>query len=266
MLPGAPSAMPRSASPAFLPRLLVGVLLCLTQLSAIAQYTEVPATVAPGRFLIEADALSFVVDREGRERYSAWAAGDILLTTGLTRNWDIQVGAQLYLSQRYEDGSATDRKSGVGDVYVRTKWRFLENDYVSMAILPYAKIPTNSGGVGNKHVEGGLVLPWENYLFGGFLTLNSMVDLSIVRNANDDGYEGYLHASSAATKQLTKFLAVYAELDASRSPSSSPWQANFGAGIYLSVSDALSWDLAVYRGLNRNAPDWNPVVRVNYGF
>lgn len=237
-----------------------------TSVALPAQMTEVPATVAPGSFLLETDALSLVVDREGREKYSALAVGNVLLTTGITRNWDVQVGAQLFIRQRYEDGSFDERTSGVGDVYVRTKWRFLENDFVSMAILPYAKIPTNSGGVGNKHVEGGLALPWETYLFGGFLTLNSMIDLSVVRNAADDGYEGYLFASSAATKQLTKFLALYAELNASRAPSSAPWQATLGVGAYVTVSDALSWDVALYRGLNRNAPDWNPVIRLNYGF
>ena len=162
-----------------------------------AQYTEVPATVAPGKFLLETDALSLVVDREGQEKFTGLIAGNVLLTTGLTSTWDIQVGAELYVSQRYESGNFTERRSGVGDVYVRTKWRFVENEFVSAAILPYAKIPTNTDEVGNDSVEGGVALPWETYLFGGFLTLNSMVDLSFVRNADDDGYEMLVYASSS---------------------------------------------------------------------
>jgi hypothetical protein len=233
---------------------------------ASAQYTEVPATVAPGRFLLETDALSLIIDREGPEKFTGVVAGNVLLTTGLTANWDIQVGAELFVSQRYEQGNFTDRRSGVGDVYVRTKWRFVENEFVSAAILPYAKIPTNSGDVGNDSIEGGVALPWETYLFGGFLTLNSMVDLSLIRNVNDDGYEKLVYASSAASKQLTRFLTLYAELDATKSSTAYPWQTTLGVGAYLTVSDRLSWDFAMYRGLNRNAPDWNPVVRVNYGF
>ena len=54
-----------------------------------------------------------------------------------------------------------DRQSGVGDMYVRTKWRFYESTdtYTSIALLPYVKFPTNTGGVGNDAVEGGLIVP-----------------------------------------------------------------------------------------------------------
>jgi hypothetical protein len=234
--------------------------------SAIAQYTEFPSTVAPGSFLLETDAVSLIIDREGQDKFTGLLAGDLLLTTGLTSNWDIQVGAQLYVRQRYESGGFTDRRSGVGDVYVRTKWRFLSNDFVSMAILPYAKIPTNSGAVGNDSVEGGVALPWETYVFGGFLTINSMVDVSRIRNVDDTGYETLVFASASASKEFTRFLTVYAEASASKSRTSYPWQTNVGVGAYVTVSDHLSWDFALYRGLNRNAPDWNPVIRLNYGF
>lgn len=233
---------------------------------AQAQYTEVPATVAPGRFLVEADALSLVVDREGPEKYTAVGAGVLFVTTGLTSTWDLQVGAELFISQRYESNNFTDRRSGVGDLYVRTKWRFHESDWVSIAILPYAKIPTNSGSVGNDSIEGGVIVPWETYVLDGFLTINSMLDVSFIRNVNDDGYETLFYFSSAATKQFTRFLSVYAELDATKSRSYYPWQTTLGVGAYLTISDNLSWDFAMYRGLNRNAPDWNPVIRVNYGF
>ena len=244
---------------------LLVALACGTARHAAAQYTEVPATVAPGKFLLEADALSLIIDREGLDKFTAVGAGSILVTTGLTSNWDIQVGAELFISQRYEAGSFTDRKSGIGDVYVRTKYRFYESEYVSAAILPYAKIPTNTGDVGNDSIEGGVMLPWEVYIFDS-LVLNSMVDLSIIRNANDDGYEALVYASSAVSKQITKRLTVYAELDATKSSSTVPWQSTLGVGAYLTINDALSWDFVMYRGLNRNAPDWNPVVRVNFGF
>lgn len=232
---------------------------------ARAQYTEFPATIAPGSFLLETDALALVFDRDGQEKYSALAVGDLLLTTGITQTWDIQLGAQLYLRQRFESGSFSERQSGVGDVYVRTKWRFLSNEYVSIAILPYVKIPTSSGGVGNDHVEGGIALPWETYVLGGFLTINSMIDVARLRNETNDAYGTYTSFSTAATKTFTRFLSLYAEGNAYKSPGVD-WVAMLGGGAYLSFSDRFGIDLAVYRGLNRQAPDWNPVVRVNYGF
>lgn len=235
-------------------------------LTAFAQYTEIPATVPRGKFLLETDAVSLVVNHDGEERYTGLLAGNVLLTTGLTSNWDIQVGAQLFVSQRYESGSFTERHTGVGDIYVRTKYRFLSNDFVSAAILPYVKIPTNSGRVGNDSIEGGVALPWETYIFGGFLTINSMIDVSRVRNADDTGFETLAYASSSVSKELTKFLTLYAEVDASKSKTSYPWQSTLGVGAYITVSDHLAWDVAMYRGLNRNSPDWNPIVRVNYSF
>jgi len=252
-------------TPLFRPVLLSVVLSFACGLTGRAQYTEVPATVAPGSFLLETDALSLVVDRDGPDKYQALGVGSLLLTTGLTSTWDVQLGAQLYLRQRFDSRGFTDRQSGVGDVYVRTKWRFFSNEYVSMAILPYVKIPTNSGGVGNDHVEGGIALPWETYVLGGFLTINSMIDVARLRNAANDAHGTYTSFSTAATKSLTKFLSFYAEANAAKSPGVD-WIATLGGGVYLSFSDRLGIDVAVYRGLNREAPDWNPVVRVNYGF
>lgn len=245
------------------PRLLP--LLVLLASAAFAQYTEVPATVDPGRFRFEVDALSLIVDREGPEKFTGVGAGSILLTTGLTPTWDVQLGVEVFISQRFESGDFTERRAGTGDVYLRTKWNFYSSDHLSAAILPFVKVPTNTKDVGNDAVEGGVILPWETYIFG-VLTLNSMVELDLVRNEADDGYDTLFYASSAVSKELTRFLSVYAELDATKAAGGSPWQTTLGVGAYITVSDHLSWDLVVYRGLNREAPDWNPVVRVNYGF
>lgn len=233
--------------------------------SAFAQYTEIPATVAPGKFRLEMDALNLILDREGEDKYTAVGAGIALVTTGITERWDIQVGAGLFISQRYESGNFTESNSGIGDIYVRTKWNFYSDEKLSMAILPFVKIPSNSGGVGNDSVEGGIILPWEVYLVGGF-TMNAMVELDLVRNAADDGYDALWYASASVSRDFTKRLSVYAEFDAQKISDGTPWQATLGVGAYLTVSELLSWDLVMYRGLSRGAPDWNPVVRVNIGF
>jgi hypothetical protein len=247
------------------PRLRLALLLGACTLPAAAQFTEVPATVAPGRFLLEMDALSLVIDRDGPDKFTAVGAGLALVTTGLSENWDIQVGAELYISQRFESGSFTERRAGIGDVYVRTKWRFYNSETLSAAIIPFVKIPTNSGGVGNDSVEGGIIVPWEAYLLG-FFTLNAMVELDLVRNAADDGYDALWYGSAALSRTLTRRLALYAELDAQKTSGGGPIQSTLGVGAFLTLSDNLSWDFVMYRGLSRGAPDWNPVVRVNVGF
>lgn len=247
-----------------LPLRLAAILSALTA-SVFAQYTEIPSTVAPGKFLLEMDALSLVIDREGLDKFTAVGAGLAIVTTGITERWDIQVGAELYISQRYESGNFTERNTGIGDVHVRTKWNFYSDEKLSMAVIPFVKIPTNSGGVGNDSVEGGIIVPWEVYLIGGF-TMNAMVELDLVRNAADDGYDALWYASASVSRSFTSRLTVYAELDAQKTSGGSPWDSTLGVGAYLTISEVLSWDIVMYRGLSRGAPDWNPVVRVNIGF
>lgn len=232
---------------------------------AVAQLTDIPATVAPGRFLIEADVLSFAVDREEGEKYSALAVGSVLVTTGLTERLDLQVGAELFLSQKYESGSFTERNSGFGDLYVRTKWRFHESETSAAAVIPYLKIPSNTGDVGNRSVEGGVIVPFETKLTGGFL-FNTQVGVDLLRNANDDGYDANWSGTVVLSRELTRRLSLYGEAILARSTGGGGTVGTMGGGLYFQVSDALAWDFAVYRGISRAATDWNPVVRCNLSF
>jgi len=247
-------------------------LLCLvcTGLASVAGYaqmTESPETVAPGRFLLEMDALSLTVDKNGGTKYTGIGAASTLLSTGLSANWDIQVGGQLFLSQQYEQGGFKERNSGAGDLYVRTKWRLFKDAErgVALAVMPYVKLPTNSGGVGNRSVEGGLIVPWTSKLFGEW-SLGAMVELDVLRNGADDGFDTAWFASAAASRQFTKTLGGYVEVAAGKTSGRGAWASSLGGGITFAISEQAWWDLAVYRGISRDAADWSPVIRFNWGF
>lgn len=232
-----------------------------------AQFTETPATVAPGRFLLEVDALSLSIDREPGLKYTAFGAATTFLSTGLASNWDIQVGAEFYITQKFDAAGLTERQSGVGDLYVRTKWRFYESEstYTSIAVLPYVKIPTNTGGVGNDAVEGGLIVPLQTELVGGF-QLAAMAELDFVRNDNDDGYDSYWFASVSVTRQVLKLIGLYGEASAAKSSGGYPWEGTMGFGATLAVGEHAWWDYGVYRGISSGAADWTHVLRFNWGF
>lgn len=244
---------------------LSAVLVCLA--CARAQYTEYPHTVAPGRFLLEMDALSLVIDREEGNKFTALGAASTFITTGLTENWDVQLGAQLFLTQKFDREGFTERESGLGDLYVRTKWRFWQDEttHTAIALLPFVKIPTNSGGVGNDALEGGIIVPAEWLIWGGF-NLYAMAEVDFLRNAADDGYDTFWYASAALNRSITSAVKLYAELDAGKSSGGEPWQGSLGAGARVNVNGLITWEFAVYRGISRGAPDWNPVVRVNVAF
>lgn len=232
-----------------------------------AQITEVPETVKPGRFLLEMDALSLTLDKEPGYKYTAFGAASTFLTTGLTQNLDIQVGAELFISQKIDAGGFAERDSGIGDVYLRTKWKFYEDSATgtAVAVIPYVKIPTNSGNVGNDAMEGGIIVPWTTQLPGGF-GVAAMAELDFLRNDADDGYDTNWYFSGYLSRPLTKALGLYGELAFGKSSGAAGTDGIFGAGVTLAVSDNTWWDFAVYKGLSRNAADWHQVVRFNFGF
>jgi hypothetical protein len=234
---------------------------------AFAQITESPVTVQPGHFLLEVDALSLSIDHDDDSRYTAVGAGLAFLTTGLTQNWDVQVGAQLFLSQDYTIEGVGGSESGVGDVYLRTKWRCYESKetWTSVALMPYVKIPTNSGGVGNDSVEGGLIIPWATRVWGD-VVVEAMAQVELRRNAADDGYDSYWYGSAAAKRQLTKQIGLYAEAAIAKSSGGEDFEGLLGAGATYALTENMIFDLGMYHGLSAGAADWNYVLRFNLGF
>lgn len=247
----------------FFPLLLLGLLGVCLRLPA--QITEWPTTVKPGRFLIEMDALSLSLDKEPGYKYTAFGAATTFLTTGLADNWDIQVGAELFFSQKIETVSFTERHSGVGDVYVRTKWRFFDEGGSAVAIMPYVKLPTRTAGVGSDSMEGGVIVPWSTELPGAF-KVRAMAELDFRRNDADDGYDTYWYASMAFTRSVTKALGIYGEATLGKSSGGAPVEGLMGGGVTLAVSDSIWWDYAMYKGISKGAADWTHVLRLNWGF
>lgn len=229
------------------------------------QITEWPTTVKPGRFLLEMDALSLSIDKEPGYKYTAFGAASTFLSTGLADNWDIQVGAELFFSQKIETNGFTERDSGIGNVYVRTKWRFYDEGGSSVAIMPYVKLPTSSAASGNDSVEGGVILPWSTILPGD-ITMHAMAKLDFLRNDADDGYDTYWYGSAALRRQITKAIGVYGEATLGKSSGGASAEGLMGGGVTLAVSDSIWWDYAMYKGISKSAADWTHVLRLNWGF
>ena len=248
-------------------RRLIGLAAALLALAGRAQVTETPETVRPGHFLLKMDALSIATnlhDSAGGS-YSAVAVATTFLSAGLTDNLDVQVGAQMFLSQKYEQGAFTDRNSGFGDLYFRTKWVFWRDNRSAVAVMPFVRLPTSTGDVGKRGLQGGVIVPWLTNLPGGG-DFRAMGEWDYVRNDADNGYDAFWSASAAFEQPLTGLLELYAEITAGKSSGGAPWAGTLGGGVQVHLSSLFWWDFAVYRGLSRGAPGWNPVVRLNWGF
>jgi hypothetical protein len=232
---------------------------------AFAQITEVPETVQPGHFLLEMDALSLTLNHDGPDKYTALGVATTLVTTGVTPTVDVQLGAEVFINQKIESGSFTDRRTGIGDVYARLKWKFFDHAGTAVALLPYIKVPTNSGGVGNDAVEGGLIVPWSTQLPTG-LEVAAMGGVDFIRNPADNGYDTFLYASAYAKQPLVGGFGVYGEATVGKSSGGEPFAGTIGGGVTFNVTDHICWDYAVYKGVSNGAANWNHVLRFNFSF
>jgi len=229
-----------------------------------AQYTDVPETVAPGRFLIEVDAIDISVDRDADFDYTAIGVGSVLVTTGVTSNLDLQLGGQLFHTQRLEYDTFTDSDSGLGAVLVRSRWRFFSNDYTTIALIPYARIPTDSDAPGTNKVEGGVIVPWSAWLPGG-IEFGAQVGVDFGRNAADDGYDIDWSASAFLFRKLPAGFGLYAEAMTWHTTGGEPSVGSLGAGVTWDTRIGR-WDYGIYKGLSDGASDWTATLRYSFGF
>jgi hypothetical protein len=248
-----------------LQRAAAGLCFAAATAGLFAQFSEDPHTVAPGKFLLEMDALKLSVKHEDNFKYTALGLATATVTTGITASLDVQVLTQVYLSQQIETAGFTDRRSGIGDIEVRTKWKFYDEGGTAVAVLPYIKFPTSSDGVGSDAVEGGIIVPWSTQLPTGF-TIVAQGELAYLRNPSDTGYDTHVGFAGYVSHPIIGGLGAYAEAVTDKSAGGEPFVGYMGAGVTLAVGSHASWDYALYKGITDGADDWNTVLRFNYSF
>ncbi|MEX2044624.1 MAG: transporter [Opitutus sp.] len=232
-----------------------------------AQITETPYTVEPGRLFLEIDGLRLAFDRADAagNTYEAVGIASTIVSAGLTETVDVQIGADLFLRERYESGGTHESHSGIGDMSFRAKWTFWRSEEAgAAAVIPYVRVPTSTGGMGTESVEGGFIIPWESRIGAGMIA-GAMLRWDVVRNPDDNGYDTNWLLSGYVHRELLSMLDVYAEtaLEAS-SAGSSDWSGFVGIGAHWKLSTRLWFDYEILRGVNSRATDWTHVFRVNW--
>lgn len=243
------------------------VAVTLGAVGARAQMTESPDTVAPGKFLLEVDGVRWTIDRSGGIDTREVAIGSTLVSTGLRNDLDLQFGADLFHRVTVKQHGERESQSGVGDVHLRTKWTFWRepNRGAAAAVIPFVKLPTNSDGIGNDAVEGGVIVPWAMPLAGA--TLGAMAQWDYVRNDADDGYRSHWSATAYVDRSLARGFAVYGEAVLETvSGGFSECGGLLGGGVRWDWSEQIQFDYQLLRGLNARVSDWTHVFRVNCGW
>jgi hypothetical protein len=235
-----------------------------------AQVTDTPQTIAPGKFFLRMDALTLGVNRDtdGPNKYTALGLASSILSIGLTPTVDVQFGAQFFVRQTYQYQGTNSSRSGWGDTSFRTKWTFWRSPggEAAAAVIPYVKLPSKTTGIGNNHLEGGLIVPWALQLGPGS-EAGAMFQWDQLRNDANNGYDARWFVSGFARQHLVGGIGAYAETTlAVSSASSSSFAGTIGGGVTVDFSKGLQLDYGLSRGLGGRATDWTGVIRLRWAF
>jgi hypothetical protein len=219
--------------------------------------TESPFTVDAGHLQIEMSFAQHTYDRHNPEhsdvRVSEWNIAPVNVRIGFTHDTELQIVVDNYLhvDERSASGGWRQRQSGWGDVTLRLKRNIVGNDggETAIALMPFIKVPTNSGGVGNSHVEGGLIVPASVTIGGrGF---GVMTELDIVHDG--DGYTAVWLNTVTTGFELTESLGAFVELASETGGGSHA--LSFNTGMTFAVNENVQLDAGINLGVTRAAPD-----------
>src|ERR1051326_2671795 len=123
--------------------------------------------------------------------------GSLLAKWGVNERMDVEAGMAFYQTLRVHDASGTTKLNGIGDLFLHAKVNPLsgapenESSPFALALDPFLKLPTATGGLGNGAVEGGFVLPM-GYDLGNNWSLAMTPEADIQLNGSGSGHHANL--------------------------------------------------------------------------
>jgi hypothetical protein len=174
---------------------------------------NVPYTVDAGHFQYETDIAVFGYgDTEGVKTQD-WTVFDPTLKLGLTNTIDAELQITPYESVVTKTAAITTTLSGLGDTFARLKINVLGDEHGALAVafLPYVKLPTAQSGLGNRKVEGGLILP-ISFIAPGDFTVIVAPEGAYLKDSADSGYRCTFDFLINVSHPLDKRWTFYTEL------------------------------------------------------
>ena len=230
--------------------------------------TESPHTVDAGWFQLELDIASYLEDSTATERFRALGIGVFNFKAGVLHNVDVQLILAPYVREETVDRGTGVKTtvSGSGDLMVRVKWSFWGNDEgeTALAVMPFIKIPTASSDLGNRRVEGGVIVPFGMDIGGGWgLGLQAEVDL--FRTDANTGDQVIFVFTAVLGRDLTERLGMFVEVFGAF-PTEDSTVVTFDFGFTYSLGPNVQLDVAVVVGVTDAAPDVVVFVGISLRF
>ena len=219
--------------------------------------TESPHTVDAGHFQLEMEIANWTRDGKNRE----FSLSELNAKIGLDTSTDLQVVLPFYT--RIRGGG-----EGFGDVEIRLKRNFWGNDEgtTALAVMPYVKLPTANGDLGNGDIEGGIIIPFG---FEGPADWACAVMAELDFKTDEDGSGNHFVGVASATTShaLTETTGIFLELVSILSAENeADWEAYFNTGMTWAVSQTWQLDGGLRVGLTDAATDLTPFLGMSTKF
>lgn len=227
--------------------------------------TESAYTVDAGHYQLEMTFFDYTYDRHNPtgavSDADALSIAPVNLKVGLLNNADLQLLFDPYISEKTVETSRVERRRGVGDLQTRLKINLWGNDggTTALALMPFVKFPTNSDGLGNDEVEGGLIVPLAVALPGAWgMGLMTEFDFNEdVENAGDlrtDFINSVTFAHPIAG-DLNGYVEFFSKITEGFK---SDWIGMVDAGLTYGLTEDIQLDAGINVGVTRAADDFNP--------
>ena len=236
--------------------------------------TESAYTVDAGHFQLESDLVTYTHDHDrsnGADTVvNAWTAAAVNVKAGLLNWMDLQMVLDSYNHVTTEDrilGQKT-KQSGLGDLTTRLKMNVWGNDggQTALAIMPFAKIPTNQDHLGNNKVEGGVIVPLAVELPAGW-GMGAMTEFDFVHNEDDSGYHTEFVNSITFSHDIVGQLGGYVEFfSAVSTESDSRWVGTVDLGLTYGLTKNIQLDGGINIGITKSADDLNPFLGLSWRY
>jgi hypothetical protein len=230
--------------------------------------TDDAGTQGRGKFQLELNGeYSREREREAGVRVKERSAelGGIF-SWGLTDSIDAVFGLPYCQYKVKENGTSID-ESGLSDISLEVKWRFYEEEFLSLALKPGVTLPSGDDekGLGAGRLTYGLFFIATKEIDSFVFHLN----LGYTRNENTvDEREDLWHASLAGEIEVVKNLKFVANAGMERNPDrrSDTHPAFILGGVIYSLSENCDIDFGVKGGLNKPETDFSMLFGIALRF
>jgi len=212
-------------------------------------------TMDSGHFDVELGIADWTLDKTPDSRTDIVEAGQLLVRIGLTDSLEAQLGwtALGHVRTRDRSTGSVDRKSGIGDLTLALRQNLAGPDGsgFSLAVMPYATLPTGGAAIGAGEWSAGLLVPLS-YDIGKGVQIGLTGQVEAAADSDRDGrhlaFGGIVGLSAPLSDALGATFEIAARRDGDPSGHSTEWLAGLSAGWM--ADDDLQLDAGANIGIH----------------